>query len=141
MIELAPLHRRRHASRRMARLDCAAIRIADWLDVGHGILDLSPTGALLRTDAPLAIGDRLLLSFRVPGDDDVLDAPAEVVRIVRGTRKSDRGRGVGLRFVDLHPTEVKAIQGGLSKVPPVIPGRRREIDYASAVKTIGALLL
>ncbi len=141
MIEFAPVHRRRHASRRLARVPCAATRLADFTPVGEDLLDLSPAGALLRTEAALALGDSLLVSFRVPGEDHVIDAPAIVVRHVRGLRASDRGRGVGLRFEKLHPTEIRRLGDGLSRVPPVIPGRRRAVDYASAVRAIGSGIL
>lgn len=141
MIDFAPVHRRRHASRRLARLPCAAVRFRDFESVGDDLLDLSPGGALLRTNADLALGDEVLVSFRVPGEDDVLDAPAIVVRHIRGVRASDRGRGVGLRFRDLHPTEVARLGAGLSRVPPVIPGRRRAVDYASTVRAIGSILI
>ena len=89
MIDFAPVHRRRHASRRLARVPCAAVRFADFASVGEGLLDLSPWGALLRTDADLMLGDEILVSFRIPGDDDFLDAPAIVVRHVHGHRTGD----------------------------------------------------
>ena len=141
MIDFAPVHRRRHASRRLARVACAAVRFRDFASVGEGLLDLSPWGALLRTDAELALGDEILVSFQIPGEDEYLDAPATVVRQVHGHRTSDRGRGVGLRFRSLHPSEERRLAAGLSRVPPVIPARRRAIDYASAVRTIGSFLL
>ncbi len=67
--------------------------------------DLSSSGILLETDKPLAKGDTISCSFFLPNSERVA-AEGEVVRVMRKAVKTFQ---YGVKFVNLHPDYMSAI--------------------------------
>ncbi|HJL50580.1 MAG TPA: PilZ domain-containing protein, partial [Polyangiaceae bacterium LLY-WYZ-15_(1-7)] len=59
-------------------------------------------------------------------------------RIVRGTRRSDRGRALGVRFDRLAPIDAALLAASLRGFPPPAPARRVRRDYAGTVSLLMA---
>lgn len=68
--------------------------------------NLSASGILLETDKPLAKGDVISCSFFLPNSDRII-ADCEVVRVVRSAIKTFQ---YGVRFLNLHPDSMSAIE-------------------------------
>jgi Tfp pilus assembly protein PilZ len=138
MVEVRLTHpQRRTASRRAVDLTCEAVRDRGFVLAGRRILDLSSEGAFLVTHLPLELGEEVLLAFRAPHTRFWIDARGVVVRKAAGRRRSDRARGVGLRFLPLDEADQAVLAATLRKVPPTLPRRAPTIDYAAAVREIG----
>ncbi len=143
MIELAPTYQqrsasmRREASRRAVLLSCEAVRDRGFMLAGRRLLDLSSQGAFLESDSELDLGEEIYLSFRAPNTRLWMDARGIVVRRIEGKRRGDRARGVGLRFLPLDAPDRAVLEATLSKVPPTLPSRPIEVDYAKAIQEIG----
>ena len=66
--------------------------------------DLSPAGAFVATQAPLAKGSELVVTFRVPTLAREISVFAVVARTSTPHRWADRGvSGMGIEFVDVSP--------------------------------------
>jgi hypothetical protein len=82
------------------------------------ILNLSPSGLMLESDAPLDVKQEVSISFFVPGTQTRATATAWVVRRVKG----DGSPRWGLRFTVLEPTVRQAVnlyvQGRRNAVKP-----------------------
>lgn len=80
--------------------------------------DLSPHGLFLKSPRPFAIGTRLRLTLHLPGrpaaggprSTRVLSLEGEVRRLVRPAPGSHLLPGVGVRFVDISPETLSAIE-------------------------------
>lgn len=75
-------------------------------------INLSPGGLCLQTRSPAPLGTRVELGFQLFPHDKPVRANAEVVWCVR---EAERGPGMrffemGLRFLDLDPVDVEAIE-------------------------------
>ncbi len=123
--------RARRAVRRGLELGC------ELYSVGGGsrreqLLDLSPEGARVSSQVPLACGEEVQLSFPVPGSDD--ERVAAACRVVHGAGALDRA--VGLVFLDLD-TKLRAdvAQRLRGLPPPLPPSVRREPIWVDAVVT------
>jgi hypothetical protein len=115
----------RRSLRRAARASCQVVSRAEFELLGETALDVSPQGILLACDVPVALGERVIMSLRTPGADDVwLDAEAEVARIVYGYRHGDPGYCAGLRFTYLERSARNELLTRLVGMPPPIPQRR-----------------
>jgi hypothetical protein len=134
---LVPL-RTRKSLRRSVRSRCHAVALDQFRLIGERILDLSPRGALVACDAPVHVGDRVLLSFRAPASDAWIDTEAEVARVLEGWRAGDPGYSAGLRFTGLDRASQRELVVSLAGLPPPVPARRRPIDYAESVRRIAA---
>ena len=62
-------------------------------------IDLSTSGAFLRTNRPLPVGAAVTVAFNRGSDRNPLQLDAEVVR--SGTADGGRQRGIAVRFTDL----------------------------------------
>lgn len=123
--------RARRAVRRGLELSC------ELYSVGGGsrreqLLDLSPEGARVSSQVPIACGEEVQLSFPVPGSDD--ERVAAACRVVHGAGALDRA--VGLVFLDLD-TKLRAdvAQRLRGLPPPLPPSVRREPIWVDAVVT------
>lgn len=135
MAVLVHLHRRR-SLRRQSNVRCQAVELDRFRLVSERILDLSPRGALVACDAPIGLGDRVLLSFRAPGEGAWIDAEAEVTRLVEGWREGDPGYCAGVRFTHLDRASRGELIVRLAGLPPTVPSRRPPVDYAETVRRI-----
>ena len=132
---LVPL-RTRKSVRRGVRSRCTAVALDQFRLIGERILDLSPRGALVACDAPVNVGDRVLLSFQAPQTAAWIDAEAEVARVLEGWRAGDPGYSAGLRFTNLDRAARSELVVALAGLPPPVPTRRPPIDYAESVRRI-----
>lgn len=92
------------SDRRMRPRISVAIEIKLHAPAHHYMLmsrtiDLSTSGAFVRTNRPLPIGAPVTVSFNRGNDRNPLMLDAEVVR--SGTADGGRQRGIALRFTDL----------------------------------------
>jgi hypothetical protein len=135
-----PLVRRRRGIRRHVRSRCRAMHWDRCEIVGHELLDLSPQGALLSHGGGLRVGDALLVGFRMPWLGPEVLVTAEVARLVRGRRTTDRGECAGLRFLDLDRRSRAELDARLAPFEPAAAAREHPIDYALAVGIISQQL-
>lgn len=121
-IAQSPISRR--ALRRAARLECQAVELERFHLIGDRVLDVSPLGLLLACDAEATPGDRVIVSFKAPGQDAPwLDAEAEVARVVQGYRTDDPGYCAGLRFTYFDRPSRNELLTRLAGLPPPVPAR------------------
>lgn len=113
----------RRAVRRFVRAECELVHDGEAREAR--LLDLSPSGALIRSDEAVATGERVRVRFRVPGTDERFEAHAAVARVVHGRRPGDAGRAVAVAFEDVDDLDAGFLTGALAGVPPIIPSPRR----------------
>jgi hypothetical protein len=118
--------------RRAARLECQLVRERDFRLIADRIIDLSAGGLLVGPADPVLTGERLLLSFCVPGSSYWIDSEAVVTRVVHGRRPGEHSRGLGLAFEGLTPFARMMLERTLLRLPPVPPGVRPGRRHAPA---------
>lgn len=123
---------RRRALRKSTHVPCQLVRQGDNLVFAEQTADLSEHGMLVLSDAELALGDTLMVSFQTTAMGIWIDTPATVVRLVRGRRKEDQGVGFGVRFDGIDPVKRLVLRGALRRAVPPIPRRTRASAPASA---------
>ncbi len=125
----------RRTSRRAVNVVCQVVREEGFELVATRGVDLSPEGMLVSCDADVEAGEELLVSLRVPGTSRWVDAIATVARVVRGHRKGDRGRALGLSF-SLDSDAGRLVRWSLRRFPPPFPSRALRVDYAATAAMI-----
>ena len=82
--------------------------------------DLSPSGALVLSDAELDPKDYVVIRFRLPWSDERFAFLSQVVR-VQPAPEEDLGAlyGFGIRFLDVTPDERTQLRQELEELPPV----------------------
>jgi hypothetical protein len=116
---------RRRAVRRAVQTRCQVVGVDEFRLLGERVVDLSPRGMLVACDVPTRIGDDMLVSFKVPGRDELwLDAEAVVARIIEGQRWGDAGYCAGLDFTYFEKTSRHELLAQLAGYPPPVPRRR-----------------
>ena len=121
------LENRRRASRKGVAVPCQIVRDVDTQVFAERTSDISEAGMLFHSDADLALGDTLTVSFQTTDLGIWVDARATVVRLVKGRRKEDRGVGFGVRFDALDPVKRLVVRGSLRKARPPLPRRSRDL--------------
>ena len=111
-------------TRRQTRLACQVVRERDFRLVADTIANLSQTGLLVTPADPVLTGERLLVSFQVPGSSFWIDTEATVTRVVHGRRPGEYSRALGLEFDPLPPAAKLALERSLGRLLPVPPGAR-----------------
>ena len=104
--------------RRMVRLRTAAdvtyTRLPDGVPQPGRTGDVSLGGCCLSTEAAAPIGAQFQISLRVPGREQPVNAVADVAwsQAYQVTEKSSQRRAadVGLRFVEIAPTDFEALE-------------------------------
>jgi hypothetical protein len=125
--------KQRRAMRRAVRTSCQAVSSAGFELIGERALDVSPRGMLVACDAPVALGEEVIVSLEIPGREPFwLDAEAEIARIVYGYRRGDPGYCAGLRFTYLERGARNELLARLAGVPPPVPQRRAAAAQASS---------
>jgi hypothetical protein len=80
---------------------------------------------LVASDAPVELGERVIVSFRAPGSDQLwMDAEAELARVIQGYRPDDPGYCIGLDFTYFERSSREELLTRLAGVPPPVPSRR-----------------
>jgi uncharacterized protein (TIGR02266 family) len=77
-------------------------------------LTLSATGLLIETKTPLPLSDRLRVAFKVPGNEEVIQAEAEVVWVNKYS--ADYPYGMAVKFVGLADKIIQTIDAYVRKV-------------------------
>jgi len=110
--------------RRAARLACQVVRERDFRLIADRIVDLSPGGLLVGPADPVLTGERLLLSFCLPGSSYWIDGEAVVTRVLHGRRPGEHSRGLGMALEGLSPFAQMMLERALLSLPPIPPGVR-----------------
>lgn len=113
----------RRAFRRYVRLDCRVVRETDFKELADVALDLSTDGMLIRTTERVLTGEELIIVFRPPGSNRIIDAAASVARVVHGRRPGDRGRALGVSFDEMRPSDRDHLWDCLRGLPAPEPLR------------------
>jgi len=78
--------------------------------------DLSISGMLIATDANVADGTAVALSFELPGNRKPIEISGEVVRTLRYNKSNpDRLSGLGVRFVKFHGDSERRLEKYIAK--------------------------
>jgi len=134
-------NQQRRALRRAFKTRCETVSWAGFELIGDTSLDVSPRGVLLACDAPVALGERVIVSLRAPGREAYwFDAEAEVARIVQGYRHNDPGYCAGLRFTYLERRDRHELLTRLAGLPPPVPRRRLVLHPPVANVQVSATL-
>jgi hypothetical protein len=126
----------RQSLRRAVGFECQVVRERDFTLLGQRGTDLSTDGMLLPTSAFAVLGEELIVTVRVPGSSRWIDTLATVARIVRGDRRGDHGRALGLHFDPLGPEDNQLVRWALRRHPPTFPARAMRIDYVATAALI-----
>ena len=126
----------RRVLRRAVTTDCQVVTDRAFKLLGQRTVDVSDEGLLLPSDVPVELGEEVIVSLRAPGTGLWLDAEAEVVRIVSGRRRRDRGRCLGLRFSYIEGPTAAVLTASLVGRPPPPPSRNLRRDYARSIRRI-----
>lgn len=137
-----PENPRRRALRRAAPTRCQAVGLNGFRLLGERALDLSPRGMLVACDSGVKLGERVIVSFKAPGDDALwMDAEAELSRIVQGYRPGDPGYCIGLDFLYFERSSRHELLVRLAGTPPPIPHRRARGPFARAEEPHASVLV
>lgn len=127
----------RSSMRHAIQLPCQVVREKDFRLLGATTLDLSPDGMRVGSEQDVAVGDKVLVSFRAPTPVELwFDTDATVTRIEHGRRPKDKGRALGLEFGNLSEVARLVLRGNLRRLAPPVPRRDKRIDYAATALSI-----
>lgn len=129
----------RRSPRRKVDLPCQVVAEEGFRLLGERVTDLSPEGMQVMSNAQVRVGEPVLVSFRAPHSDDWMDAEAEVARVVRGHRGTDKGRSIGLRFTHQSAFDKVMLGERLRHLVPPPPARQLRRDYAEFVRGVDFL--
>jgi c-di-GMP-binding flagellar brake protein YcgR len=126
----------RKGFRHEVRLACQVVRERDFRVIAQRMVDLSPAGMQVATEARVLTGEAVIVSFRAPRSGAWVDAVGTVARVVHGRRPGERGRGLGIAFDEIEEDAKKLLFGELKAVRASGAGRgagarRRGVEPAS----------
>ena len=101
----------RQSSRKTFSLHCQVVKEEGFQLLSEETLDLSATGAKVRTSLRVLTGETVVMTIRDPRTMAYVDATGTVVRVEHGRRKSERGRSLGLEFDPLDGESQKILEG------------------------------
>ena len=110
--------------RHTARVPCQVVRLRDFQLVADCIQNVSDRGVLVGPADPVLTGEPLLVSFKVPGFLDWIDAEAVVRRVAHGRRPGETSRALGLELLDLDDYSERLLATFARRLPPVPPSYR-----------------
>ena len=114
----------RRPSRHSMKIPCQVVRERDFRLVADRVENISTWGMLVTPSDPVVTGEKVFVSFQLPGTDVWIDACATVTRVIHGRRPSETTRKLGLEFDDLRPYDRFRLRRALGKRPPAPPGQR-----------------
>lgn len=135
MTSIDPCHDRT-SLRKRAHVPCQVVAEDGFRLLGAELLDVSPKGVLVASHGNARVGEPVLLSLRVPGTRQWIDAEGHVARLVRGVRGTDRGPAIGIALSKIDAVDRAMLVGAIEKLPPSAPARAVRKDYASAIRAI-----
>lgn len=86
----------------------------DQVFIAHG-QNISTSGLLMASDRQVQVGERFPIEFILPDRTSKVICTGEVVWTKRYGAEGSRSEGVGVRFVDLDETKMKAIELWIKK--------------------------
>jgi hypothetical protein len=101
--------------------------------VADRIENLSAFGMLVTPADPVITGEKLIVSFQLPGSTKWVDTLATVVRVSHGRRPNETSRKLGLQFDALTASDRFQIRKVLEGKPLAPPGGRPGRRDASRV--------
>lgn len=113
---LVPLNSSPPARRRIARRDPVALQASvysRWFDrpVTVETSDVSPDGLFLESKLLLERGEKVMVTFAVPGTSHMIIADAEIVRVSRENETA----GMGLSFAALPDIDEHILRAALER--------------------------
>ncbi|MRG97741.1 PilZ domain-containing protein [Polyangium spumosum] len=129
----------RRATRHAVPVECQVVREDDFTMLGAQGVDLSTCGMLLVADAPAAVGDDVLISLRIPGREQWIDARGKVARIADEHASTEGSRAVGIAFELPSIGTRHALEEALCVYPTAVSSREPRVDYAATVDMISLL--
>lgn len=123
----------RQALRRAVRLECQAVREADFRLLGTRAVDLSPFGMRILSDADvgdLSLGDEVLVTFRAPASHHWIDVVATVIARFDGS--------IGLHFEEMDEASRSLLARTLRGLPPPLPRVRGSLVDGALGRAQGA---
>lgn len=127
----------RQHRRHTFRASCIARSLEDGRLVGDRTCDVSYSGMQLARVGEVRVGERVEVSFEVPGSRLWMSARGRVERVLEGRREGDEGPALGVRIDRMNGFDrlmLATIARGLPEIAGSRGGRR---DYAEAVARIG----
>ncbi len=115
---------RRRPARHTIRQACQIVRERDFRLVADRIENLSSFGMLVSPADPVLTGEKVFVSFQLPGTSKWFDATATVRRVIHGRRPHESKRMLGLEFDELRPHERFQLRRALQARPVAPPGDR-----------------
>jgi hypothetical protein len=123
MIDLFPSRAVRHT----AKIECQVVRLSDFQLIADRIEDVSEIGMLVGPADPVLTGEPVVVSFRVPGLADYVDAEAVVTRVVHGRRPGEIRRELGLEITHMNRWSKLLLRSYARRLPPIPPRYRRGV--------------
>ncbi len=121
---------RRRASRHAVDVSCLAMCHLWDEAVPLRALELSATGAWVRTDLPLEQGTQLVMELLPPGDDLPVHAVGVVNRADDFRRDGDPPAGMAIDFIAIDDRDRMRLERALRARPPALPrGVQRKVLY------------
>lgn len=116
------IQRRPH--RHTVHMLCQVVRERDFRLVADRVENLSTWGMLVSPAEAVLTGERVFVSFQLPGSQHWIDTQATVTRIVHGRRPTEDQRMLGLEFDALSSYDRYRLRRALLGRPVAPPGRR-----------------
>ena len=113
--------------RHTAKIECQVVRLKDFRLVADRIENLSSDGLLVGPADPVMTGEPVIVSFKLPGLRDYIDAEAVVARVVHGRRPGEIRRELGLEFVNISRFSRMLLSAYIRRLPPIPPRFRRGV--------------
>jgi hypothetical protein len=123
---------RRHAF----RASCIVRSTLDGRLVGDRTLDVSYAGMRVASVGAARVGERVTISFEIPGSRVWMSAKGRIERVLEGRRAGDEGPALGVRIEGMNGFDrwmLASIARGLPEIPATRGGRR---DYARTIARI-----
>lgn len=115
----------RRPSRHPVSIPCQVVRERDFRLVADQVMNLSTWGMLVSPADPVVTGEKVFVSFKLPGGEDWVDACATVTRVIHGRRPTETSRMLGLEFDDMSHYDRYRLRRALAKRPVTPPGVRQ----------------
>jgi hypothetical protein len=125
---------RRHAF----RASCIARSLEDGRLVGDRTLDISYSGVRVGSVADARLGERIEVSFEIPGSRVWITARGRIERVLGGRREGDEGPALGVRIDKMNGFDRLMLATIARGFPEARGARGARRDYAETVARIGS---
>lgn len=101
----------RRTARKSFTLECQVVKEESFELLSEETLDLSSSGAKVRTSKRVLTGEPVVVTIRDPRTHSFVDATAVVARVEHGRRRNERTRALGLEFDNLDDASQRVLDG------------------------------